>query len=384
VTRRRKDSGKDNGNRGALVLDMLLISACIALIGAAQLGIFSWSSVAAADGEGGSTIPIPPPKRPTPSTPTQTPPATAVTHGGLVRLVLTNLSLSPTTIVQTTAGSLIPLTGAGVRVEDGPDGSQRVVFPFVLEPGQEIGSFHDPESGLAWLTASTSAEDGVLYIPLAGGQVPGGLTIELGILQGAGQEAWAPVLRAALRIGPVELGNAGLQGGAVLLSANLRRLPSEIALDVQGVALDSELVSALNEAGGALNMGITSIAYVVEIETGLTDEIPTAVMEMWVDKEWARGWTPDKISIVRISAEGSGRILKTVPVGEDDLGRSRFITQLAGGFSTFALVALGDLTSAESKAGLSWAQWLGIALGAVALAGMAAGTFLLLGQGRRG
>ena len=378
-----KDRGRHNGDAGALGLDMLFAVVCAALIPIVLFGVFQWSSAAAADGEGGSTIPIPPPKRPTPSVPTQTPLATLVPNGTHVGLSLTDPSLSPATIVQTTSGSLIPLTGANLRVEGRPNGAQQVVFPFVLEPGQEIASIHDPESGTDWTPSPTEAGSGTLTIPLAGGQVPGDLTIDLGIFRGDGQETWAPVLRAALRVGPVEMESSGVQNRVVTLWADLNSLPPEIALDLRGVALDSALVSALAEAAGALKKGIASTAYAVQVETDLSNEVSTAVVKMRVDGEWARAWTPDRIAIVRVSTEDGTRVLETTYDSGSDPGMTRFTAQSVGGFSTFVLVALGDLTSEESGAGLSWAQWLGIGLGAVALAGLAGGAFLLLGPGRR-
>ena len=376
-------SRKEQSPSKVLALDLLLISVCIALIATAQPDVFSKSIVAHADDEGGSTIPIPPPDRPTPEHPTQTPPETAVPITNQVRLDLTNLSLSPTTSVQTMEGALIRVSGSGIRIEADSSGAQRAIFPFALTTGQAVTSFHDTDSGLVWLAASSRAEGGALEIPLTTGRVPGGLTMKLGALQGNGQEAWAPILRAALRVGPVELESGRQQSNAAQLWADFHRLPPEIVLDVQEVALSSGLLSSLDEAVRASNMGIASIAFAVEVEADLSDEVSMAVMEMRVDNEWARGWGPDRMSIVRISTEDGARVLETTTEGEDQLARAGYTAQSPGGFSTFVLVALGELTSEESGSALSRAQWLGVGLGAIAMAGLAAGAFLLLANGRR-
>ncbi|MBF8267711.1 MAG: hypothetical protein HW388_1219 [Dehalococcoidia bacterium] len=361
---------------GVLALGLLLTAASIALIMRATPEGLWGSSVAADDGEIGSTVPIPPPKRPTPQPPTPTPLETAVPTSSLVSLDLTNLSLSPGTRVQTTTGDLIPLTNKGIRIEADPAGAQRVVFPFALTPGQEVLAFHDPESGIVWLPSSTGAEGDTLTIPLAGNQGDGGLTIGLGRLQSNGQEAWAPVLGAGLWVSS--------QSGAVQLLAELRSLPSNIALEIRGVAPDSGLVSALDEATSTLSMGIASIAYAVKIETNLDGKIASARVDMAVDEGWARAWPQDRIRIARISATGVGRILETAPGGEEAQGLARFRAESGEGFSTFALVALGELTHRESGSGLPWALGLSIGLGVVALVGLATGAFMLVASGRRG
>ena len=344
-------------------------------------GGLRWSGIAAADG--GSTIPIPPPERPTPQSITPTPTLSIATANGPVNLDLGNLHLSPSTRAETTEGEIIPFTGSVILIENDSSGDRRVVLPFALTPGQEMLPFHDPESDITWLPSPTKAEGHALTIPLAGGRIPGTLTIRLDTLQGDGHKATATVLGATLDAGPVEMATLG-ETGAIRLSAELHRLPSEVALVVQGAARDAGLISALNGAVGVLNMGVAAVAYAARIETNLSNEIASASIEMAVEEEWAAAWTRDSIRIVRLSADGQGNILETTFVGKNVPGQARFEAQSPEGFSTFALIATGELTSGKSSSGSSWILWLGIGLGVVALLALGAGAYLLITLQRRG
>ena len=188
------------------------------------------------------------------------------------------------------------------------------------------------------------------------------------------------VLGASLAVGPVEVAESN---GMVRLAAELRRLPTELALDIQSVALHGGLVSALGEAAREVNMGVATIAYGARIDVDLTSEVASAIIDMAVDETWAETWPADRVRIIRIDSGGRGSILETTPTGEQALGQSWFSADSPNGLSTFALVALGDLVSGESRSEPPWLLWLGAGLGAVALLGLATGLFLFAAPMKR-
>jgi hypothetical protein len=296
---------------------------------------------------------------------------------------MTNLSLSPSTTVQTTDGTIVPLTGSVIRIETDTSGTSQATFPFVLTLNQGIRAFQDPGSGIAWLPASPGAEGGVLTVPLPIGQIPGIVTIRVGPLQGNDQHTTAPVLEIELAAGPVEVETVGLQGGTVGVLAALHQLPPHIAIDIQAAAFDSGTALVDSDGADLLLMGVAAIANAVQIETNLSEEIATASIEMAVDRAWAGAWPMESIRIVRVGAGDTGRVLETAFVAEDSLGRARFRADSLEGFSTFALVALGKLTAQESESGPPWGLWLGAGLGTLGVVGLAIGAFLLMSSQRR-
>ena len=125
-----------NGRSVLLVaLDLLLIGASIVLIAGASLEGFWWKRVAAADGDVGSTVPIPPRERPTPRISNGTALETATPLGVFIDLTLADLGLR-----------ILP--------EAGPLAGQQVVFPFPF----------GPESGITWQAAPEPGGGGVLLV----------------------------------------------------------------------------------------------------------------------------------------------------------------------------------------------------------------------------
>ncbi len=370
---RRRDLRGTSTQRIALVL--LLAGGGFGLMATALVEGLPAGGIAHADG--GSTIPIPPPSPPASQEIGPMPTRTATPSTNLVELDLGNIHLGTGARIETRGGTAISLTGTRIRLETDSLGDQRMVLPFVLAPGQELQVLEEEASGIAWQPASSEAGGGELLLGLAGRRVPGGLTVELGPLQSNGDQTWAPVLRADLYLGPVELEELGSSIGSVQLSAQLQRLPSNIALDLHTVTPDSGMVTALSEASRDLNMGIASLAYAAEVETGLTDEVAEAVMEMTVTEDWTAAWSQDRVRIGRIGEGRSRRILETTFTGEDPMGRARFRAESPGGFSTFMLIALGELTAGNPSNDRSGTLGFAIGVGALAVVGFSVGAYLL-------
>lgn len=368
-----------------VVLVMLFIITSLGLAVRAPAQDVPWGSVPAAAGDGGSTVPIPPPERPTPQGATATPSEAAAPTGRVVDMRLDSIGLGSDLMVRTADGIRVSLTGSNVLLEGDVAGAQRIIFPFALPPGQGVMAFQDPESGIGWLPGSKEGEGGTLTIPVAVGQVPGILTVRLGPLSGDGQQAEAPVLGVSLAVGPVELDEASLRGSAsVRLLADLEKLPSELFLNVQGVTLDSGYMASINEAVEGLELGVADVAYATEVLFRPGDAVTSASIEMSAEKTWADAWPGDRIRFVRVDAKGESSILETTLANEDISGRAWFRGKSPEGFSTFALVALGELATQETTSGLPWAFWVGIGLGIVGLVGLAGGVLLLVSSRRGG
>jgi hypothetical protein len=341
-----------------VALDLFLVTASMAMIAlhpgeGLPEGVW-WKSVAAADGGGGSTVPIPPPERPTPRTPNGTAAETPTPSGVLIDLTLADIGLR-----------ILP--------EPNPLAEQQVAFLFPPPP----------ESGIDWRATPPPGEGGVLTITLAAGKVPGALRIELGPLQINGQEAIAAVLGIELDVGPLEVERTGFQPGIVRLIAELDRLPPRILIDVQDVLYDSGMIAAVNEAANMVDMGVVAVAHAAKIDTNLAAEIASATIEMAVDKGWAKAWPSGRVLVARLGQDGNGHVLKTTPLPEDASRLSQFRAESPEGFSTFILVALGEMTTRERESGPSASLWVGVGLGAVGLVGLAMGAFILMSSQRR-
>lgn len=366
MSRPQWDAATGSGRKGVryrrrplwATLGLLFVGASVVLVaGVPTLSGLEeswWGRAAAADGDGGSTIPIPPPLRPTPRTSNGTPSETPTSLGVLIDLTLANLGLR-------------------VLPEAAPPVGQQVVFPFPLES----------KSSMDWQAHLSPWESGVLTIPLVTGQVHGDLKVALGPLQANGQEATAMVLGVALSVGPVEVKKTGAQSRTAGFSAEIGQLPTRVVIDIQGVPPDSGMVAALNEAAGTVGMGVVAIAHAVRIDTNLAEFTSSASVEMAVEQGWAETWPRDRIVVARIGQDGKARILETTRLAEDASGLARFRAEPGEGLSTFVLMALGEITTEESGSGPSPALWLGLGLGAVGLVGLATGVFILMSPQRR-
>ncbi|MBI4282449.1 MAG: hypothetical protein HY672_03055 [Chloroflexi bacterium] len=335
-------------------LGLLLMGASVVLVAGTSAEGFWWGQAAAADGDGGSTIPIPPPLRPTPRTSTVTPSETSAPLGVFLDVTLANLGLH-------------------VLSEATPSVGPRVVLPFPLESG----------SGMDWQAAEPPNDGGVLTVSLSSGPVAGDLKITLGPPQTNGQEATAEVVRVVLSVGPVPVKKAREQSWTARLEAELSQLPARVVMDVHGIPTDSDMVAALNEATSTKGMRVLDIAHAIKIDTNLAKVTSSADVEMAVEQGWAERWPRDRVVIARIGQDGRGRILETTRLAENASSLALFRAESGEGFSTFVLMALGETRAGESGFGPSVALWLGIGLGAAGLAGLATGVLILAFSRRR-
>lgn len=341
----------------------------------------SWLMQASADERLlGSTIPIPPPEPPTPGSPTQTSTKVYLPRDELIYLNLRNIDLGPSTSTQINESNIVQSHNYAIRLEDDAHGNQVVTFPFSLTSDQEIRVFEADQNHITWASSSSASMSSNLKIILSSdlvGQTQGDLLIELGPLLSNGSRASAIVLGAKLTLGPLEFEQLGSKTGTIHLSADLHKLPMELALDVQGIVTDPMVRLNIDEAAVALGMGVAAVDSIVKVETNLVDEITSSKIEIGIDQSWAMEWTHEKIHIVSIGTGGIGRILDTTSLHEADSRQVSFIAESNEGFSTYALVALGQPSVIATNKDFDWILWLAIGLGSIASIGLATGVLLL-------
>lgn len=347
-----------------------------------------------ATADGGSTIPIPPPAAPTPQTvtPGAIPTRTAVPTQEPTALDLTNLQLGPGAAAISLQGTDVPLTGDPIRVETDAQGKQRVMLPLDPSVLRYPMSLVDPGSGVSWrylgpgATARLPLGGGILTIPLVGARVRGTLSVETGPLVRDGQDTdtYATVVGVVLEANTKEMEGTNIGELGVRLSMGLEKIPDSLAMDIRDVAPNPRVVASISRAAEVSELGVASVAYAVEVDLQLEAGITSPTIELVAAEQWADTWPSDRIGIARVSAEGVGSLLETTLLdGESGTG-VRFMAASPEGYSTFALVALGALTTGvEESPGPTWSTWPGVGLALVALAGLGAGTYLIMAQRRQ-
>ena len=351
---------------------VVVVSVAVSLVsvGIASIYVGGQGWAEPGTGEGGSTIPIPPPMPPTP----------ASSADGFL---LEKHWLSAAVALHTVDGGRIQLSEGQLMVKRHPSGKQIISLPIALPPGTQLGFFHDPGSGIEWQPGPEGSMRGILTLPVEGAAAR--LVLQVEETQGNGERMEGVIARVQLMIGPIVTAPESAVNGEVSFAADLEQFPGEAVLTTESIdGTDPGLVASLTTAAAESGARIGDVAYGVKIEVILVTDIPQSEVRpvnvvMKVARSWADSWPEDAIRIGHLKDGGPVAFLATQPVDSDDLGRAAFQAISSEGFSTFALVALEMLPEGTQNGFPGWPGWLGIGLGsAVMLTSLVALVFLQL------
>ncbi len=304
-------------------------------------------------------------------TSTPVPTATPLPEEPPVSVNIADLDLTFTVDLQTPDGTPIVCSGAGIVF-----GQEQAIFPCILEEGQTIGAFTDPNTGLSW---TPTDEGGDLEIPLPTDRIPSRLVVHFGTLIPSGDNFVAPALSADLFIGPVEATRE--EPGEVQIRATFDRIPLSLEFNLRDVPTDAPVLSSIRQAVSNLNLNIGLFAYSIVVEENFGEGLISAGIEMVVGKIWADAGPRETVRVLRRDDRGVAQVLVTSFTDEGGLNLT-YRAESPRGFSTFTLLTLVPEAPGQDDGGLPW-LWTGIGAGIGIVALMAFGSFTFVSM-RRG
>lgn len=360
------------GSRLRAGLLCLLLGAGATVVALAAPGRAPWEQAEAQQG-GISTVPVPPPDRPTTGAPTAQPlPQLVLTPGGdglSFRLDLGKISLGSAAIIQSATGAPVLVLPRPIRIDPAPGDTQELVLPVVLPAGHDLRAFQDAATGIVWSPARDASQGAVLTIPLEGSQGTASLVLRTKRLAGGGLEAKAAINSAAIVVGPVAI--QGAATGSVRLDAGLRRVPASLEVRLRPAELGDQDGERLAGSAAAEGLRVADLGPAAAIDTSIADLLVTPVIEMAAAGPWAERWDAARVRVARVTAEGVS-LLPTTAAGPGAGGQVRFRAESSGGLSTFVLVALAPVQAPPAKTEPGNGSFTVIALLISALAAAAA------------
>jgi len=269
-----------------------------------------------------------------------------VAGGGVGKItVVPPTTISPGAIVRDGNGEPIPVVFSGDdQLSLGiNDSTITLDLPFCPLPGQDLGAFYDPESGLEY-------SDNKITIPLRDSQGEDLLYIrgDMGIVQEEDGESCQIVLENAVLASEeiiVDLRAEDFEVGQIstAFEVELESLPADVKIET--IVLKSptdDVEEAFDQIAEDGDKVIRDIAYVLEIEkTNLDNDthLGEATITMTVGLEWIDNHGGlDSIRVLRFGEEGAQILRTTLIKVEGD--EATFEAYSPVGLSVFGLSAL--------------------------------------------